>query len=162
MPVYNVFPSSSVAYPNRCPNFQYLSQFIELSGKKTVEFTVPLHSVEMDTNPDPAPGPDWQAWMPIPMRIRQIDADLYGFRVQPYPDSDKVFVLLKIQNSQNSYLHCSSGMFIPDPDFIHPGSRNQQQQQKRRGKNFVATNMTKLKKKCVNRDIKKLTNSQKI
>jgi hypothetical protein len=43
---------------------------------------------------------------------------------------------------------CGSGMFIPDPDFIHTASRIQQQQQKRRGKNlfvqhfFVATNIT--------------------
>jgi hypothetical protein len=39
-------------------------------------------------------------------------------------------------------------MFIPDPDFIYPGSQIKQQQQMRRGKKFVvlafdvATNIT--------------------
>jgi hypothetical protein len=43
---------------------------------------------------------------------------------------------------------CGSGMFIPDLIFIHPGSRIQQQPQKRGRKKlvlpfFVATNITK-------------------
>ncbi len=65
-----------------------------------------------------------------------LDPGSKRFRISESLLPTRPLVFCTIVRWQN-YQCCGSGMFIPDPDFSHPGSRIQKQQQKRGVKKFV-------------------------